>query len=127
MIKGFDRHTKRLTDFERKEILPKVVTILSNRIGRDKALKNGTIVGMLDNAITPPDMRKIINYIRRSGLVKGLVANSMGYYVAESEQELIEYEQSLEGRERAIREVRMSIRKQRKDVYGTKLFRSRYK
>ena len=125
MIKGFDRHTKRLTDFERKEILPKVVTILSNRIGRDKALKNGTIVGMLDNAITPPDMRKIINYIRRSGLVKGLVANSMGYYVAESEQELIEYEQSLEGRERAIREVRMSIRKQRKDVYGTKLFRSR--
>ena len=127
MIKGFDRHTKRLTDFERKEILPKVVTILSNRIGRDKALKNGTIVGMLDNAITPPDMRKIINYIRRSGLVKGLVANSMGYYVAESEQELIEYEQSLEGRERAIREVRMSIRKQRKDVYGTKLLRNRYK
>ena len=127
MIKSFERHTNRLTDFERKEILPKVVTILSNRIGRDKALKNGTIVGMLDNAITPPDMRKIINYIRRSGLVKGLVANSMGYYVAESEQELIEYEQSLEGRERAIREVRMSIRKQRKDVYGTKLFRSRYK
>jgi len=127
MIKGFDRHTKRLTDFERKEILPKVVTILSNRIGRDKALKNGTIVGMLDNAITPPDMRKIINYIRRSGLVKGLVANSTGYYVAESEQELIEYEQSLKGRERAIREVRMSIRKQRKDVYGTKLLRSRYK
>ena len=127
MIKGFDRHTKRLTDFERKEILPKVVTILSNRIGRDKALKNGTIVGMLDNAITPPDMRKIINYIRRGGLVKGLVANSTGYYVAESEQELIEYEQSLKGRERAIREVRMSIRKQRKDVYGTKLLRSRYK
>ena len=127
MIKSFERHTNRLTDFERKEILPKVVTILSNRIGRDKALKNGTIVGMLDNAITPPDMRKIINYIRRSGLVKGLVANSTGYYVAESEQDLIEYEQSLKGRERAIREVRMSIRKQRKDMYGTKLLRGRYK
>jgi len=127
MIKSFERHTNRLTDFERKEILPKVVTILSNRIGRDKALKNGTIVGMLDNATTPPRMRKIINYIRRSGLVKGLVANSTGYYVAESEQDLIEYEQSLKGRERAIREVRMSIRKQRKDMYGTKLLRGRYK
>lgn len=127
MIKSFERHTKRLTDFERKEILPKVVTILSNRIGKDKALKNGTIIGMLDNATTLPRMRKIINYIRRSGLVKGLVANSTGYYVAESEQELIEYEQSLEGRERAIRDVRLSIRKQRKDVYGTKLLRNRYK
>lgn len=124
MIKSFERHTKRLTDFERKEILPKVVTILSNRIGRDKAIKNGTIAGMLDNATTPRLMRKIINYIRRSGLVKGLVASSTGYYVAESEQDLIEYEQSLEGRERAIREVRMSIRKQRKDVYGTKLLRN---
>lgn len=72
-------------------------------------------------------MRKIINYIRRSGLVKGLVASSTGYYVAESEQDLIEYEQSLKGRERAIREVRMSIRKQRKDMYGTKLLRGRYK
>lgn len=127
MIKSFERHTNRLTDFERKEILPKVVTILSNRIGRDKALKNDTIVGMLDNATTPPRMRKIINYIRRSGLVKGLVASSTGYYVAESEQDLIEYEQSLKGRERAIREVRMSIRKQRKDMYGTKLLRGRYK
>ena len=45
----------------------------------------------------------------------------------ESEQDLIEYEQSLKGRERAIREVRMSIRKQRKDMYGTKLLRGRYK
>ena len=44
------------------------------------------------------------------------------YYIAETEQELLDYETSLEGRERAINEVRESIRRQRMAKYHRKSF-----
>ncbi|MFA5650618.1 MAG: hypothetical protein WC914_05700 [Proteiniphilum sp.] len=62
--------------------------------------------------------RKIINHIRREDIIPGLVATSEGYYIAETEQELKDYEMSLLGREMAIREVRESITRQRKNLYN---------
>jgi hypothetical protein len=67
--------------------------------------------------ITEPRVRKIINHIRIHDLVPCLIATSQGYYVAESEQELKDYEESLLGREEAIHSVRMSIQRQRIQKY----------
>ena len=51
-------------------------------------------------------------------LVVGLMASSNGYYITNSEQELVKYEDSLLGREREIRKVRMSIERQRRAMFA---------
>lgn len=47
----------------------------------------------------------------------GLIATSDGYFIAGSETELLDYEESLKGREEAIKEVRLSIARQRRIIY----------
>ena len=44
----------------------------------------------------------------------GLIATSGGYFIAQTETELLDYEESLKGREDAIREVRLSIARQKR-------------
>ena len=48
------------------------------------------------------------------------IATSEGYFIAQSEAELLEYEESLKGREDAIRAVRLSIARQRRILYEQK-------
>jgi hypothetical protein len=79
------------------------------------------IEGMKRNlglSISDARVRKLINHIRNNDLVPCLIATSQGYYIAESEQELKDYEDSLLGREEAIRSVRLSIQRQRKRKYS---------
>lgn len=78
------------------------------------------IEGMKKNlglSISDARVRKLINHIRTKDLVPCLIATSNGYYIAETEQELKEYEESLLGREEAIRNVRLSIQRQRISKY----------
>lgn len=78
------------------------------------------IEGMKKNlglSISDARVRKLINHIRTKDLVPCLIATSNGYYIAETEQELKEYEESLLGREEAIRNVRLSIQRQRNRKY----------
>ena len=117
MIQGFELETEPLNEREQNELLPPIVAGLQTKIGRQKAVTNKAIVaGLLQNRgirISEARVRKIINHIRCNDLVPCLIATSDGYYIAETEQELLDYEESLAGREDAIREVRMSIRRQR--------------
>ena len=53
-----------------------------------------------------------MNYIRRNGLVPHLVANSNGYYVATSVEEVERYARSLEQRASAILSVKKSLTEQ---------------
>ena len=101
MIQGFSEQTKPLTDYEDKVILPLIVQGLHGKVGKYKACK-----------IDSPRIRKIINHIRLSGMVIGLIATSEGYYIAETRKELEDYLRSLEGREGAIHAVRKSLEKQ---------------
>lgn len=48
----------------------------------------------------------------------GLIATSGGYFLATTENELMDYEESLLGRENAIKEVRLAIARQRRILYG---------
>ena len=121
MIQGFQEQTEPLTEYEETTLLPQIVRGLLLKVGKANAVTNSAIVrGMKSNlnlSLTEARVRKIINYIRCNDIVPCLIATSNGYYIAESEQELKEYEESLLGREEAIRNVRMSIQRQRFNKY----------
>ena len=113
MIKGFDQETQPLNDYEMGVLLPLLVRGLRTKIGRENTLKGSY-------KLNDARVRKIINHIRTNDLIPGLIATSEGYFIAQSEAELLEYEESLKGREDAIRAVRLSIARQRRILYEQK-------
>lgn len=125
MITGFEELTEPLTEKEETLFLPPILRGLRAKVGRQKAVTNKEIItGLKENLgikIGEARVRKIINHIRCNDLVPCLVATSEGYYIAENERELLDYEESLEGREDAIREVRLSIHRQRLNKYHNEL------
>lgn len=121
MIKGFNSETAPLTEYEGNVLLPLVLRGLKTKIGKENAVTNRTIVQRLNIAgytVTEPRIRKLINHIRMTDLLPGLIATSGGYFLATSEAELLDYEQSLIGREDAIKQVRLAIARQRRILYN---------
>lgn len=121
MIKGFNSETAPLTEYEENVLLPLVLRGLKTKIGKENAVTNRTIVQRLNIAgytVTEPRIRKLINHIRMTNLLPGLIATSGGYFLATSEAELLDYEQSLIGREDAIKQVRLAIARQRRILYN---------
>lgn len=125
MITGFEELTQPLNEKEQNVFLPPILKGLRAKVGRNKAVTNKDIRNGLRKKlgikIGDARVRKIVNHIRCNDLIPCLVAIHDGYYIAETEQELIDYEESLEGREDAIREVRMAIRRQRLCKYHGEL------
>ena len=125
MITGFDDITHELTA-EESGYVKYVCDILKQRIGKDLAITNGEISRMLKSRIgdnvTGPRMRKIINFIRRAGMVPCLLSNSQGYFVSYNELEVQAYIKSLTERADAIRQVAISLKRQFKDTYSEELF-----
>lgn len=120
MLKNFESETRPLTEYEISVVLPVLVSCLEKKVGKENVISNAEMVGALvdaDYRTNDRRVRKIINKIRIDCLVNGLVATNLGYYVATTEEELFDYEESLLGREDAIRAVRLSIRKQRKEMF----------
>lgn len=116
MLPGFDNQTAPLTDIE-LGALPQVIDLLKKHYGKDNAITNQDIRSefpLLDSA----RVRKIINHIRNRNLVPCLIASSKGYYVAETEQEMKDFEDSLRGRAEAIMAVCESIKSQRVQRFG---------
>ncbi len=119
MLTGFTNETAPLTDYERDILLPVVLEGLQTKQGKRNAVTNSYIISRLRPGyrIDAPRLRKIINHIRTHDMLPGLIATSDGYYLASSERELIDYEDSLKGREDAIRGVRLAIARQRRMLY----------
>ncbi len=121
MIAGFNEETKPLTDYERDVLLPVIVSGLRTKHGKRNAVTNSFIIKRMNAAsykLDAPRLRKIINHIRTNDLIPGLIATSDGYFQAQDEDELIAYEDSLKGREDAIRAVRIAISRQRRMLYS---------
>ena len=118
MLNGFTQETAPLSDMERAYV-PIFVSRLREAVGRESAVYNQQLQSLAPS-LSSARVRKIINFIRTEGLVPCLVASSKGYYIAESEEELREYEESLRGRADAIMEVCRSIERQRQRRYGEK-------
>ena len=124
MIKGFEDVTKKISDYEKKRLVPLVAEVLKHRVGFRKAATNKMIREYLELEdgviISDTVMRRIINYIRRKNLVPCLIATSRGYYVADEAKDMEVYMESLEGRIEAIRTVLTSIMRQYKKQFGSK-------
>lgn len=121
MIKGFSNETSPLYDYELRVLLPVILAGLKDKQGKRNAVTNTYIIGRLkaqNYKIDAARLRKVINHIRTNDLIPGLIATSEGYYLATSEQELMDYEDSLRGREEAIKAVRLSIARQRRILYA---------
>lgn len=114
MIQGFNTETKPLTEYE-QNLCPIIARGLSTKIGKDKAITNKQICTAMVNAgykLSDSRLRKIINHIRISGMVKCVIATSDGYYIAQTREEMQSYLESLGSREQAIAAVRESLEQQ---------------
>lgn len=115
MLEGFEKETNPLTERELSVLTP-MVEYLQKAKGKQNAVRNEIIIRYLfpktGISLNQTAVRKLINYIRKRGLITNLMATSSGYYVSSDIKELQKYVKSLEGRENEIRRVRLSIEAQ---------------
>ena len=114
------KQSRPLTNYDHNVLLPILMKGLETKRGRMNAVTSNQIVQGLRSQglkITHRDVCSLINHIRRNDLVVGLMASTVGYYITDNERELIDYEGSLLRREESIREVRMSIERQRRGMF----------
>ena len=113
MIKGFIDYTAHLTEYEHDMVVPALVEGLKKRVGSKLAIRNKTMCLELKargfEKISEARIRKCVNFIRMNGLVPHLVANSNGYYVATSVEEVERYCESLKERAEAIFAMRQAL------------------
>jgi hypothetical protein len=110
MINGFLEQTQELTEAELK-MIPVFVQGFSKKIGKENAVTGAEIISKLKPTykLTGARVRKIVNYIRNEGLVPGLIASSLGYYVSNDPVEIETYCESLRQRSNAIQRVMRSF------------------
>ena len=114
MITGFEKYTDELNEYESSKILPLIISGMETKKGKDLAITNKMICKLLklppyNCKITEARVRKIVAHIRINGLVPNLIATSKGYYIAETEQEMDNYIESLDQRINAITVVRDAL------------------
>lgn len=119
MLYGFDTQTAPLSDTELR-LIEFITPVLKRAVGKENAVYNQQIALACPEDIrpNPSRIRKIINHLRQTDAFLCLVATSKGYYIAESEQEVRDYEDSLRGRAEAIMAVCESMERQRKMMFG---------
>ena len=115
----FEKETAKLTEYEMEKVLPVMVKALRNKVGRENAITNGTMVEKMREHgydVCETRIRKIINHIRIHGLIDCLMASNSGYYITKDKKEMENYCQSLLGREEAIHEVRLAMETQMENM-----------
>jgi hypothetical protein len=98
MLKGFEEYTSRLTNGDTW------VAITVSKwfgVGVGHAIKCSTIIKRLEMigvSMQPARLRKIIHHIRTAKAVENLIATEKGYFIAENDEELLNYKLSLKQR-----------------------------
>ena len=104
MIEGWETETDRLTK-EEEALVPSMCVGLRLRVGSAKAVTATEITqgySTRGQKMSGARVRKLINHIRRHGLVPNLVASSRGYYIATDDEDKARYIRSLRARVDAI-------------------------
>lgn len=119
MIKNFEHETCKLNDFEKGKLLPVVVSVLKGYVGKTNVITNKKIIRLhlSDFPVTPARLRKVLHHIRTRHLVKGLIATSKGYYIAEKRKDFEDFIKSLDGRIGAIMDVKRSMTRQMDEMF----------
>lgn len=115
MIAGFEDITHDLTDYEVNTLIPLIVRKIKLNVGPENAASSKHIILVLKglgHRTSGPRLRKMINLIRRTGLVPNLLASGKGYYVANDKEDAKRFIKSLREREEAIRAVRLAMEEQ---------------
>ena len=115
-----------LNIYEQNVLLPILVNALKIKKGRKNAVKSKQIIEGLHShglKIKEKQVHRIINHIRMNDIVMGLMGSSVGYYIIDSEQDFINYEDGLLKRETALRKVRMCIKRQRESKFAECLYK----
>lgn len=106
MLSGFEKYTDSLTDYEKEVLLPVFVQGLRTKIGKESAVTNAFMIKALKQQgykhLSEPRVRKIINYIRCTGLIHNLVASSKGYWVENDLEERRKYVDMVKERAEAM-------------------------
>ena len=121
MITGFEEITKDLTEYEKDVLLPVICRGMRTKRGIDNAIKSPGIVKALRSQgykITDARLRKVLHVIRVSGMIKGIVASSKGYYIATKEDEYLNYIKSLKERIAHITSLRAAMIEQYSQEYA---------
>jgi len=104
MIINWELYTHELTDQEKK-IVPRVIQGIVKRVGKQNAIKNAKMCQQLrieGHLISGPRLRKILNFIRSTGIIRNIVATSDGYFIATTQKDLDDYRESINARVNAI-------------------------
>lgn len=113
MITNFEELTEELTDHEKGVLLPIMVRGLKTKIGIENIISQQEACQKIEastgHKISGVRWRKLINVIRRAGLVKNLVSTSKGYYIATEKMEAWKNIQSLQDRIDAIEAVKVAL------------------
>ena len=120
MIRGFEDETQELNEYEYNVLLPKLVKGLKQKIGRENAVTSRKVCDAFKQRgyeVSGARFRKMIRYIRDNWLIPELVASSKGYWISESEQELVDYIYSVRQRARSIDRLADELEEQRKQIY----------
>lgn len=106
MLTGFEKYTESLSDYELNVLVPVFVQGLKTKIGKERAVTNSYMIKALKQQgyekLSEPRVRKIINYIRCTGLIHNLVASSKGYWIETDQEERRKYVQMVEDRAKAM-------------------------
>ena len=113
MITNFEEITEELNDHEKAVLLPIMVRGLKTKIGKENIISQAEACEKIEAStgykISSVRWRKLINVIRRAGLVKNLVSSSKGYYIATKKIEAWKNIQSLQDRIDAIEAVKVAL------------------
>lgn len=105
MITGFEEYTRELDDYERLKLLPAIISGMKTKIGKQNAITATDAIKLMKQygfKISGPRFRKVMHVIRVSGMVKGIVGTSQGYYIANSRDEWTKYLTSINERAKHI-------------------------
>jgi len=111
MIKGHEKETYELTDYELK-LLPMMLAGFRTKIGVDNAIKSNEICAGFEasgHKLTGVRLRKMVNYIRTNKLVLNLISSSKGYWIENDKERVKKFQESMIQRSNEIMRVANSF------------------
>lgn len=115
MITGFETETNPLREDEHR-MATEISYVLMNHVGEESNITSTKLISHLNlnfkGNVDGARLRKLINYIRTSGMVKNLLATSKGYYVEPNIEKVQKYINGLRHRGESILAVSSAMEKQ---------------
>ena len=119
MIPGFEKWTKEMSDSEIRKAL-ELAPILREAEGKLKSMEIMKLLNMkiLNTQQPAARVRKIIHFLRVSGVVPCLISDGGGYWVSSDSEKIQKHIEGLRKRVRSITEVADCLQEQLDELKG---------